>query len=147
MRPGNVYHAIHDGTCILRFEGAIDYTLGSALDRFLDRLFARDDVRRIIVDLTPAESIDSTGLGLLARIANFARRRDGSKPLLFSTDPDINLLLHSICLDDFFVLCAEAPAELAALSEGVGRDAGLDTGDVSESELARTVLAAHRLLC
>lgn len=141
MAKGNVYHARHDGTCVLRFQGAIDYTLGTALDHFLDHLFAGGDFRDILVDLNQTDSIDSTGLGLLAKIASGMRRRDGAKPLLFSSRPDINEILRGICLDDVFVLCAQDP-EAAS-----GPGTLLPPGEPSESELARTVLAAHRLLC
>lgn len=140
MTDGMVYYAERDGTCVIRFEGAISYTLGPALDHFLDALFARGACGgTILVDLTATESIDSTGLGLLARIANFVRRRDGSKPMLFSVRPDINAVLSSICLDDVFVLCDRTPDSVA--------DQALPAGDPTETELAQTVLNAHRLLC
>lgn len=139
MAEGTVYFAQQDGTSVLRFQGAISYTLGNALDRFLDDLFARGEFTKILVDLTDTESIDSTGLGLLAKIANFVRRRDGSKPLLFSTQPDINELLRNICLDEAFVLCEQRPD----LEPGQA----LPAGNPSETEMAQTVLDAHRLLC
>jgi len=139
MADGNVYYAERDGTCVLRFQGAISYTLGTALDRFLDDLFARGDFRKILVDLTGTESIDSTGLGLLARIAKFVRRRDGERPLLFSSRPDINEVLSSICLDEVFVLCDQVPE--------VDTGQALPSGNPSETEVAQTVLDAHRLLC
>lgn len=139
MAEGTVYFAQQDGTSVFRFQGAISYTLGNALDRFLDDLFARGEFTKILVDLTDTESIDSTGLGLLAKIANFVRRRDGSKPLLFSTQPDINELLRNICLDEAFVLCEQRPD----LEPGQA----LPAGNPSETEMAQTVLDAHRLLC
>ncbi len=139
MADGMVYYAERDGVCVIRFEGAISYTLGPALDHFLDDLFARGERSTILVDLTATESIDSTGLGLLARIANFVRRRDGTKPVLFSVRPDINAVLSSICLDDVFVLCDRIP--------DVAADQALPAGDPTETELAQTVLDAHRLLC
>lgn len=139
MAAGSVSYAKRAGTYVLRFEGAIRYTLGHALDTFLDRLFAQADFDTIIVDLIAAESIDSTGLGLLAKIANFVRSRNGSKPLLFSSNPDINEVLKAICMDQVFVLCDRAP------QFGPG-DALPDT-DPSKADLARTVLGAHRLLC
>lgn len=141
MAKGNVYYARHNGTCILRFQGAIDYTLGTALDHFLDELFAGGDFHDILVDLHQTDSIDSTGLGLLAKVANGMRRRDGAKPLLFSSRPDINEILCSICLDEVFVFCPQDPD--ANADDGIL----LPAGEPSESELARTVLAAHRLLC
>ena len=139
MADGNVFYAERDGTGVLRFQGEIRYTLAPALDRFLDGLFARNEFTRIVVDLSDTESIDSTGLGLLARIANFVRRRDGSRPLLFSTQPDINAVLSSICLDTAFTLCDRPPDRLP--------DTALPAGHPSETELAQTVLDAHRLLC
>ena len=139
MADGTVYYAQQDGACVIRFQGTISYTLGNAIDRFLDDLFARGEFSRILVDLNRTESIDSTGLGLLAKIANLMRRRDGSKPLLFSTQPDINELLRNICLDEAFVLCEQVPD----LAPGQA----LPAGNPSERELAQTVLDAHRLLC
>ena len=139
MADGKVYFAEQDGTCVIRFQGAISYTLGNALDRFLDELFARGGFTQIVVDLTPTESIDSTGLGLLAKIANLMRRRDGGKPLLFSSQPDINALLSNICLDEAFILCDEIP--------DVELGQALPVGNSSDVELAQTVLDAHRLLC
>lgn len=139
MADGTVYYAEQDGTVVIRFLGDIRYTLAPALDRFLDALFARADLKTVIVDLSDTESIDSTGLGLLARIANFLHRRDGSRPLLFSSQPDINAVLSSICLDTAFIHCDSIP-DLAPGS-------ALAAGNPSERELAQTVLEAHRLLC
>lgn len=138
MNDGNVYYAEQDGTGVIRFEGAIRYTLANALERFLDDLFARNQFSRLIVDLSDTESIDSTGLGLLARIANGVRRRDGSRPLLFSPQTDINTLISSICLDSAFTLYDCPPPPLTG--------AALPPGDPSEIEVAQTILEAHRLL-
>ena len=135
---GSARYARRDGTYVLRLEGAIRYTLGHALDSFLDRIFAAGDFKDIVIDLSAAESIDSTGLGLLAKVANFLHKRDGRKPLLFSPRADINTLLGSMCLDQVFVVCDSAPAETAE---------SIPATDPSAAQLAQTVLAAHRLLC
>lgn len=134
---GSASYAVRDRTYVLRLQGAIRYTLGHALDTFVDHLFAQEDFDDIVVDLSEAESIDSTGLGLLAKIANLLRRRDGRKPLLFSPRGDINTVLGSICLDEAFVVCDSAPAAAPA---------AIPPTDPSEAQLAQTVLEAHRLL-
>jgi anti-anti-sigma factor len=135
---GRVLYAQHDGTCVLRFQGAIRYTMAHGLDAFLDRLFAQDPPRMVCADLNAAESIDSTGIGLLAKIAVGLRSLGRDKPLLFSTNREINELLANVCLDDAFVLVE-----------------GSATGDVgdplppvaaSEDALARTIYEAHRVL-
>ena len=35
--PGRVLYAERDGTCVLRFEGTIRYTMAPSIDAFLDR--------------------------------------------------------------------------------------------------------------
>jgi len=139
MADGTVHYAERDGSIVIRFEGDIRYTIAPALDRFLDQLFARQELTNIIVDLGDTASIDSTGLGLLARIANFVHRRDGSRPLLFSSQPDVNAVLSSICLDTAFIHCDQPPDRLPGTA--------LAPGNPSETDLAQTVLDAHRLLC
>lgn len=139
MADGTVHYAERDGTVVIRFEGDIRYTIAPALDRFLDGLFVRQELTDIIVDLNDTASIDSTGLGLLARIANFMRRRDGNRPLLFSSQPDVNAVLSSICLDTAFIHCDGSPDPAP--------ERALPAGNPSDAEMARTVLDAHRLLC
>ena len=138
MNDGKVYFAEHDGSCVLRFTGAIRYTLGHSLDGFLDRLYARGGFERVLVDLNDTESIDSTGLGLLAKIANSERQRNGGKALLFSSRPDINELLTCLCLDEFFVFADGA-------SDATPGNALADD-EASAGELAQTILDAHRRL-
>ena len=138
MAEGKIHFAERDGTCVIRCSGEIRYTLGHALDVFLDRLFERGGFDHILVDLSETESIDSTGLGLLAKIANFIRQRDQRKPLLFVARADIVELLTSLCLDEVFVLCDAIP--------DLGRGEVLQSTDPSAAELAHTVLEAHRLL-
>jgi anti-anti-sigma factor len=135
---GSISYALRERTCVLRLQGAIRYSLGHALDVFLDRLFARDDFDDIVIDLGDTDSIDSTGLGLLAKLANQLRKRDGRKPLVFSPRGDINAVLASICLDERVVLCERPPAAAA--------DA-LPPTEPSAADFARTVLEAHRVLC
>jgi anti-anti-sigma factor len=135
---GRVLYARHDDTCVLRFQGAIRYTMAHGLDVFLDRLFAQDEPCTICADLNAAESIDSTGIGLLAKIAVCQKRRGCGKPVLFSANPEINELLTNVCLDEVFVM-VEGKAD---------EDGGepLPPDDASQDEVARTIYEAHRLL-
>jgi anti-anti-sigma factor len=136
---GRVLYAERDGTCGLRFEGPIRYTMAPSVDAFLGDLLRTRAPRMICADLSDIESIDSTGIGLLAKIAIGQRRAGRAKPLLFSSRSDINEMLRTVCLDDVFQMVDEAPAaEVVATSIPVA---------ASERELARTILEAHRLLC
>lgn len=135
---GRVLYAEHEGTCVLRFQGPIRYTMAPSVDAFLNELLARRAPRTICADLSEIDSIDSTGIGLLAKIAIAQRRAGESKPLLFSPKRDINEVLSSVCLDDAFQLVDHAP-DADAL-------ATLAVTEPSEQALRRTILEAHRLL-
>jgi anti-anti-sigma factor len=135
---GKVLYARHDGTCVLRFQGAIRYTMAHGLDVFLDRLFAQDDPCTICADLNAAESIDSTGIGLLAKIAICQKRCGRGKPVLFSANREINELLTNVCLDEVFVM-VEGKAD-----DEAGEP--LPPAEATQDDVARTIYEAHRLL-
>ena len=135
---GRVLYAEREGTCVLRFQGPIRYTIAPAVDAFVKDLLATHTPRVICADLSDAESIDSTGIGVLARIAIAQRRAGRRKPLLFSSRHDINEVLCSVCLDDVFEMVEQAP-EADAMKP-------LATTEPSERELARTIFEAHSLL-
>lgn len=140
MTAGRILYARIDGACVIRFVGDIRYTLSAALDAFLDELFAEPDLQRIIVDLRDATSIDSTNLGLLAKIAGFVRERFGTKPALVSTRDDINRILESVGFSEVFERVANCP-------DTAGRAGDVSAVEVSEEATGRTVLEAHRILC
>jgi anti-anti-sigma factor len=135
---GRVLYAERDDTCVLRFQGPIRYTMAPSVDAFLDELLATRAPRMICADLSEIESIDSTGIGLLAKIAIAQRRAGRGKPLLFSPRPDINEVLRSVCLDDVFQMVERTPE--------ADPIATLTPGEPSEQELRRTILEAHRVL-
>ena len=135
---GRVLYAEHENTCVLRFQGPIRYTMAPSVDAFLNDLLANRAPRLICADLSEIESIDSTGIGLLAKIAIAQRRAGNGRPLLFSPKPDINELLCSVCLDDVFQMVDEVPDADAM--------ATLTLAEPNEQDLRRTILEAHRLL-
>ncbi len=137
---GKILHASVEGVHVLRFLGDVRYPLSPALEPFLDRLFADDEPVGFVVDLTEAESIDSTYLGVIARIANRMRKRDPRyRVTLVSTRPDLNVVLFAMGFDRVFdiVECGKPlPAEERAVP----------LGEASRETMGRTVLDAHRAL-
>ena len=102
MESGAAFYVKQGATYVLKLSGDIRYTMGCALGDFLNGLFARTDYEDIVVDLTDAHSIDSTSLGLLAKIANFNRQRFAHKTTLLSTNPDVNQVLDHLGFYDIF---------------------------------------------
>lgn len=102
MESGAAFYVKQGNTYVLKLSGDVRYTMGCALGDFLNGLFARADYDDIVVDLTDAHSIDSTSLGLLARIANFSRQHFARKTTLLSTNPDVNQILDNLGFYEIF---------------------------------------------
>jgi anti-anti-sigma factor len=79
MTDGSILHASHDGVEVLRFVGEIRYRLAPALDRYLESVFAKPGLAGFVIDLIETDSIDSTNLGILARIATHGSTRWASR--------------------------------------------------------------------
>ncbi|MBL8439070.1 MAG: STAS domain-containing protein [Zoogloeaceae bacterium] len=138
---GQILYARSGDDWVLRVEGPLRYTNASSVDRFIDRLFNDARPTSVSVDLNGATTIDSTGIGLLAKIARGLARADGARPVVFSANPEINELLTSVCLDD---VCCIVPS---GAGMAPGEVAAIPVVPVEERVLARTIADAHRLLC
>jgi anti-anti-sigma factor len=139
METARILHASQDGIHVLRFVGDIRYTLGHSLDRFLDDLFAGPTPEGFVIDLTASDSIDSTNLGLLVRIAREMDNHGAPRVTLISNRPDINAVLASMALDEVFDIVSRDPAPIGSGQELPHREANRES-------LSRTLLKAHRAL-
>jgi anti-anti-sigma regulatory factor len=123
MHEGHIYVAQHHDWLVLRFTGPIRFTMGgaarptAALDAFLDGKFRAPDFKNVLIDLSETETIDSTNLGLLAKIAGFASEHLGTKPVIITPQPDIFKLLTSLAFDKVFHLVANHEAPVADMQE------------------------------
>jgi anti-anti-sigma factor len=140
MENGKILHAANqDGVHVLRFVGDVRYTLGHSLDRFLDVLFAGPVPTGFVIDLTATESIDSTNLGLLVRIAREMDNRGAPRVTLIADREEINAVLTSMALDEVFDVVSRAPLP-------VGPQRELPRKDADKDALSLTLLKAHRAL-
>jgi len=140
MAEGRARYARDKGTWFLRLSGELRHTLAPALNALLDEALADPSTERFLTDLSEAESIDSTCLGLLARIANWARDRGAPRPIIVTTSDDITETLRSVCFDRLFEVRGQERAHASSLAEVAPADA--DTG-----QMTALVLEAHRRLC
>ncbi|CAK0751246.1 Sulfate transporter/antisigma-factor antagonist STAS [Gammaproteobacteria bacterium] len=137
---GFILHAERDHAHFLRLVGAIRYPLAPSLDAFLQKLFAAITPRAFLVDLSATELIDSTNLGLLVKIARFMAERHAPLAVLFSPREDITAVLISMGFDQFFnLITTDAIVEVESTTcEPIPR------AEVTQADLARTILEAHR---
>jgi anti-anti-sigma factor len=139
MGDGKVLHACHGDVHVLRYIGDIRYTLSPSISSFLEGIFTGPKPAGFVIDLTQTDSIDSTNLGLLARIARRMQMLGAPQVTLVSNRADINSLLTSMALDEVFDIVADTGLVTGAAQELPREDADRET-------LARTLIDAHRAL-
>ena len=139
MDSGKVLHACHEGVHVLRFIGDIRYNLSPSIERFLQGVYAGSLPAGFVIDLTEADSIDSTNLGLLVQIARWMQVHEAPQVTIVSNRDEINALLSSMALDEVFDIVTRSSME-------TGDERELPPGNTDKAALARTLLDAHRAL-
>jgi anti-anti-sigma factor len=139
MPPGKLLFAECRNTLVVKLQGRMGYSVSADFDRFVDEVFACPGFDAVLVDLTDTTAIDSTNLGLLAKVAKNARQKLKQRASLVSTNEEITEILLNVGLDKIFQLVEHSDVAPDALES-------VRTGSSSEAEMARTMLAAHELL-
>ncbi|MBB3102352.1 anti-sigma factor antagonist RssC [Azomonas macrocytogenes] len=139
MSTGKIQFAEWNGTFVLKFIGEIRLTLCSALDATIEKIFSALNFSSIVIDLTETRSIDSTTLGLLAKLSILSRQKVGLLPTLVTTHPDVTRLLNSMGFDQVFNIVDQPLPRPEALSD-------LPTQDQSEEVVKAKVIEAHQIL-
>ena len=139
MHTGKLLAAQSQHTFILKLVGDVRLTLCCTLDQLLERIFADKEINSFVIDLSETENLDSTTLGLLAKIAVQAASNGLAQPSIISPNQDITLLLESMGFRQYFILLKQPLTTSQALQE-VPQLAG------SEDHITAQVLAAHLTL-
>ncbi len=140
MTLGHVTHAAREGVHVFRYFGAVNFTLAPGLQRFLQHLIHDGGVSALVFDLSAAESLDSTNLGLMARVDEEAREAGAGSSVIISNNEDIDAVLRSMGFDRTFQLFPAIDVATDASAEPVTAELP------SAPELQRTMLDAHRAL-
>ena len=134
-----ILFAEKDGTFVLKFVGDVRVTLGPTISTFLDHLGKCESFQAVVIDLTETDGIDSTSLGMLAKISLCTQKAYGKVPTIVSTNEDITRLLMTVGFDEEFAIATESVRTEAELLE-------MPQECVSEQNLREQVLEAHRVL-
>jgi anti-anti-sigma factor len=141
MSPGKIHYAIAEHRGFLKLIGEIRYPLAASLNRAVNTLLAAPEIQGVVVDLQETDFMDSTCLGLLARVATLKPPSQSEPPVIVSTHAEINQLLETMGFDQVFVLL-KSPGAVAAdfvpAAEPAGAPARPDR---------KVILDAHRALC
>ncbi|TVP58682.1 MAG: anti-sigma factor antagonist [Halomonadaceae bacterium] len=139
MATYRILQAEERGIYVLKFIGEIRLNLCSTLDQIIDDMVGNPEFKTVVVDLTETEVIDSTTLGLLAKIALASEERSRFLPTLISTNPDVTRIVQSMGFDRIFLIVREPASEIEELEE-------IPLLRASEQQVRDKVLDAHRVL-
>jgi anti-anti-sigma factor len=141
MTIGTASYAKDNGTWILRLSGDVRHPLAPSLNALIDRAFEDTSLAHFAIDLSATEAIDSTTLGILARIANHFSGQGFGRPVIISSNADVTEMLRVACFDRLFHIVTEnTVVELEQLEPVIELPA-------DEREMLALVLEAHRRLC
>lgn len=139
MSDGKILAASHHGAYVIRMVGDVRLTLCTTIDEYFQHMYEDPEFASVWVDLCDAEGIDSTTLGLLAKLALQVKEKFGFEPAIYSCDPGINRLLKSMGFQRLFELHEEACSNPENISE-------IPTVGGSEQAVKEKVIEAHRVL-
>ena len=139
MRPGQILVADHEGVFVIKMIGDVRLTLCISFDQFIDSMFNKENFSTVLFDLSEAEAIDSTTLGLMAKISLQGQERHKVTPVILSTNTSINRVLETMGFQDIFTIVGELQTPVKPSQEL--------TADLNnEEEIKEKVLEAHKIL-
>lgn len=142
MDKGKVFVASQDGVVVIKLCGDVRLVISSSMDQYIEEVFASvETLKAVFVDTLEAQAIDSTSLGLLAKLALYCQKQFNLRPEILCADDSINKLFTSVGFDAIFTIRqAESYAEALELCEIQAEQ------DIDEQQVKQTVIAAHKTL-
>ncbi len=134
-----------EGFYFLSFEGDIRVTLCASFDDFIETIFAHEGMQGVVLDLSKAKNIDSTALGMIAKLSAKSLQALGHPPTALSTNPDIDRILECMGLDQVLTMVSSFDDSLDT-SQLVSNLENMPLSDHSTDELCEKVIEAHRVL-
>lgn len=139
MGDGQILVAEHQGVYVIKLLGDVRLTLCISFDSFIEKMFSDPSFISVVFDLTGAQAIDSTTLGLMAKISLLAQERHGLVPTLVSNNPSIDRILQTMGFSEIFCIVSEGQTQA-----GDAQSLCVDCAD--EGDVKAKVLEAHKIL-
>lgn len=139
MSDSKISYAMQEGSFVLKCAGDVRLTYCAALNDTIEEKLSASRLRSVIIDLSEVVSIDSTTLGLLAKLSILSRNNFGVLPTLAGTRADVSQQLDAMGMAQMFnrvetaIPCPDCLTELPEQPQ-------------SAEVVRERVLEAHRIL-
>ncbi len=141
MQSGQIMVGDHQGIYVVKLVGDVRLNLCTTFDSFIDKMFAHGDFRGVVFDMHQTEGVDSTTLGLMAKIAFRAEERGKGKPLVLCDNKGLLHLMDSMGFEELMDFNGHADNDAYA-----AEPVPLKCNDPDERSAREMVLEAHRVL-
>ena len=139
MRPGQILVADNSGVYVIKMMGDVRLTLCISFDQFIDTMLATANFTSVLFDLSEAEAVDSTTLGLMAKISLLAQEKRNIKPVILATNASIQRILETMGFADIFLIVDKLNIDLSP-------DKTLTIIECDENMVKEKVIEAHKIL-
>jgi anti-anti-sigma factor len=139
MQTPKAFYGHLEQSLVLVLKGQVRYMTARALRSFLDELLEREGNDSMIIDLRELEAIDSTGMGLLARLGRTTLSH-GRRSVIVCSVKDVMICLRSAAFDTLFIIEDHWPFD----EEVSVREVPLETKDLVPDVMGRVILEAHK---
>lgn len=96
MDPNDILYVLENRCLFLKLVGEIRHTHCIEFDSLIQNVIQQDLADEFVVDLRQATFLDSTSLGIIARLARHTQKKSLDKPILISTNEDVDQILSSV---------------------------------------------------
>ncbi len=139
MAQSSILFAENDGFCFIKFVGNIQYTISSGFDKLVAKIKASKTIKDAVFDVNEVTHIDSTNLGLMARVAGTLIEKYNHKPIIICDNEDINTLFLSMGFEHAFLIVKKLEIIQPELCE-------LPAEKQDRADQLRMLTVAHRTL-
>ena len=140
MSQGKILISDKSDNYLLKLVGDVRLTLSVTLNRYMEILFGKNQVKSVVVDMLDAEGVDSTTLGLIAKLGLHCRESYQMNVKLFCQNPSIIRTLECMGFDEIIDIFQQSPEEFDTELRS------LEEVPAAVDEVRRQVLEAHKLL-
>ena len=140
MSQGQILISDKADDYLIKLVGDVRLTLSGSLNRYMDVLFGNNNVKSVVVDMLDAKAVDSTTLGLIAKLGLHCREYYQMNVKLFCQNPSIIRTLECMSFDEIIDIFQQSPNEFDAELRC------LDAVTSEVDEVRQQVLEAHKLL-
>lgn len=131
-------YAVEAQKLFIRMVGYMKYTESTGFDAFISSL-DDEDVTDILIDLTEAEYLDSTNLGLIAQLGEKTLVQHHHAATIICPNKEITQILLSVGFDDVFMLLTSPEEDDHVFAE-------IPHGATDTQEVSKMMIKAHKKL-